>query len=67
VSWNGDTEVVRWQVLAGGRSGALQPLAAAPRSAFETAIEIAGQPQRLAVRGLDARGRVLATSATIAL
>jgi hypothetical protein len=67
VSWNGDTEVVRWLVLAGGRSGALKPLAAAPRSAFETAIEIAGQPQRLAVRGLDARGRVLATSATLAL
>ena len=67
VSWNGDTQVRHWQVLAGSSNGALRALATQPRSGFETAITLAGRPQRLAVRGLDARGRPLAISPTLEL
>jgi hypothetical protein len=66
-SWNGDTRVARWQALGGGATGALKPLGSYARNGFETAIELAARPQRLAVAGLDARGRTLGTSATIAL
>jgi hypothetical protein len=67
VSWNGDTQVQRWLVLAGASKGALRPLGTHPRAGFETAIQIAGQPQRLAVRGLDAHGKLLGTSPTLKL
>jgi len=62
VSWNGDTQVVNWQVLAGSASGALKVLGTQPRTGFETAITLAGTPRRVAVRGLDSAGRTLATS-----
>jgi hypothetical protein len=62
VSWNGDTQVVNWQVLAGSASGALKVLGTQPRTGFETAITLAGTPRRVAVRGLDGAGRTLATS-----
>jgi outer membrane protein assembly factor BamB len=67
VSWNGDTQVTRWVVLAGARSGGLSPLGTYPRSGFETAIRIGVPPARLVVRGLDERGRVVGASATLAL
>jgi len=66
VSWNGDTEVTRWLLLAGASAGALKPLGTHPRDGFETAISITGRPAHLAVRGLDAHGRTLAQSPTIA-
>jgi len=62
VSWNGDTQVVRWEVLAGGVTGALKPLGTHPRTGFETAITLAGAPRRLAVSGLDGTGATLGTS-----
>ncbi len=64
-SWNGDTQVRRWLVLAGGRSGALKPVGTYPRTGFETAMQINGSPRRLAVAGLDSSGRTLGRSATI--
>jgi outer membrane protein assembly factor BamB len=67
VSWNGDTQVERWLVLGGSKAGALQSLATQPSAAFETAIQIDGAPKRLAVRGLDSRGRTLGESATLEL
>ena len=57
VSWNGATEVARWQVRAGGRT-----IAAAPRSGFETRIPVPAGATALTVRALDARGRVLGTA-----
>jgi hypothetical protein len=66
VSWNGDTQVTRWLVLGGGRSGALSSLGSYARSGFETAIRVRGAPQRLAVRGLDASGKTVGESATLA-
>ena len=37
-SWNGATEVARWEVLGGDSPDALVPLASAPRRGFETAL-----------------------------
>ena len=65
VSWNGDTQVQRWLVLSGGAGGALSPAGIYRPSGFETAIALEGSPQRLAVRGLDSRGRTLGQSATL--
>jgi hypothetical protein len=65
VSWNGDTNVTRWQVLGGRRSGALLPITTVARDGFETSIALATHPERLAVRGLDARGRTLGESITL--
>ncbi len=55
-SWNGATEVARWQVLAAGK-----PVASASSSGFETRIPVTGAGP-FTVRALDARGRVLRTS-----
>lgn len=63
VSWNGATEVARWQVLAGADSGSLRPVGGpAPRTGFETAITRSTAAAVVAVRALNAAGRVLATS-----
>jgi len=60
-SWNGATEVARWQVLAGS-SSRLRGVASKARDGFETAITARTRAARVAVRALDARGRVLGTS-----
>ena len=62
-SWNGATGVARWQLLAGTRADALSPVGEAPSTGFETAIEGASTQPLVAVRALDASGKVLATSA----
>jgi arylsulfotransferase ASST len=64
-SWSGATGVRRWQVLAGGASGRLTPVASAERRSFETRIHVSGSGTRFAARALGARGRVLATSKTV--
>jgi hypothetical protein len=64
-SWNGATEVASWRVLAGAAPDALQPVAVAPRSGFETKILVAGSGPYVAVEALDPAGRVLGTSATV--
>jgi arylsulfotransferase ASST len=60
VSWNGATEVASWRVLAGADAEQAREVVTAPRSAFETAIDVPDEPY-LAVQALDDRGRVLAT------
>jgi Arylsulfotransferase (ASST) len=57
VSWNGATQVVRWQVLAGSRV-----IATAARSGFETPIRVGAAAGGLLVRALDADAVVLATA-----
>ena len=54
-SWNGATDVARWQVLAGGR-----PIASGARTGFETRVALSAGATAGAVRALDAKGRVLA-------
>jgi hypothetical protein len=62
ISWNGATDVARWQVLAPTASGALKPLAMIPRRGFETHATFATGAHRFVVRARDARGRILASS-----
>jgi hypothetical protein len=64
VSWNGATEVVRWQVLAGSDPKKLQPVKTAAKSGFETAIPVQNADY-FAVRALDRNGVVLATSRAV--
>jgi hypothetical protein len=62
-SWNGATEVARWEVLAGPDATSLTHVETQARRGFETAISIPDRGAFVAVRALDARGRVLGTSA----
>jgi Arylsulfotransferase (ASST) len=61
-SWNGATDVARWQVLAGRGAGSLKPVAAKRRRGFETRIDVRSAARVVAVRALSASGRVLGTS-----
>ncbi len=61
-SWNGATEVAKWEVLAGSSAGNLQVVATHGRTGFETAITLARTYALYSVRALSAAGRVLGTS-----
>ena len=61
VSWNGDTQVKTWRVLA-GTPGKLALATEAPRTGFETSIPVSGQPAAFKLVGLDADGKVLGRS-----
>ncbi len=63
-SWNGATEVARWQVLAGTPSR-LRGVASKARDGFETTVAAKTGASHVAVRALDARGRVLGTSKAV--
>lgn len=65
VSWNGATDVARWQVLAGQTRGDLAPVATARKGGFETAIPFSARGAYLAVRALDRHGRILGVSRTV--
>jgi hypothetical protein len=65
VSWNGATDVARWQVLTGKANDDLQAEPSVPKSAFETAIPLSGKGRYVAVQALDRKGRVLAVSTTL--
>jgi Arylsulfotransferase (ASST) len=65
-SWNGATEIARWQVVAGQEPSSLQPVGSHTRDGFETAIRLPDQPSYVAVRALDASGAVLGTSSLAA-
>ncbi len=62
-SWNGATEVARWRVLAGTGT---RRLAERARDGFETEVPVPGGTTSVRVQALDARGRVLGTSARVA-
>jgi hypothetical protein len=61
-SWNGATQVSRWEVLAGPSSGALSVVASHARTGFETAIGVGQSYAAYEVRALDSQGRILGTS-----
>jgi Arylsulfotransferase (ASST) len=66
-SWNGATNVARWQLMAGPTPSELTPLGTpTPRTGFETEMSTTTSQRCLAVRALDSTGRVLATSAAVA-
>jgi hypothetical protein len=66
-SWNGTTEVTRWEVLGGASRSRLHRLTRAPWRNLETAISAPGGARYVAVRALDDRGRVLGTSPAVAV
>jgi hypothetical protein len=61
-SWNGATEVARWELLAGDEEGALSPAGSTPKRGFETPLRLRTEARWLAARAIDARGAVLGTS-----
>jgi outer membrane protein assembly factor BamB len=66
-SWNGDTRVASWHLLAGSSPATLATVAVAPKTGFETAIPLpagAGGPD-IEVQAFGAQGELLATSATV--
>ena len=64
-SWNGATDVATWQVLAGASADALAGVGTAPRTGFETQIDVVTNAPYVAVQALDRAGNVLATSAAV--
>ncbi len=66
-SWNGATEVAKWQVLAGPEPGDLSPAGSADREGFETAIGVETSAPFVAVRALDDSGEELAISEVVEL
>jgi hypothetical protein len=62
VSWNGATEVAKWELLGGSDPSALAPLASAADGGFETAVSANSAPALVALRAYDAAGKVLTTT-----
>jgi Arylsulfotransferase (ASST) len=67
VSWNGATEVTGWQVLSGPSASRLSPVAAGPRTGFETSFTVRPTDPWIVARALDASGTVLAESTPLHL
>jgi len=61
-SWNGATEVDRWQFLAGGEHGTMRPVATVSYDDFEATVTVATTATHVAARALDAGGRPLGES-----
>jgi hypothetical protein len=64
-SWNGATDVARWEVLGGSTNETLRPVASAGRNGFETAFTMSTSSAVVAVRALDASGRELGRSSPV--
>jgi hypothetical protein len=64
-SFNGSTQLARWQVLGGSTPTKLSVIASAGKAAFETAIKLRSGRTYLEVRALDARGKTLGTSKAV--
>ncbi len=65
-SWNGATEVARWQVLAGSSARDLRVARTVVRRGFETAVALPTQPALRGVVALDRAGAALGRSLTVA-
>jgi hypothetical protein len=64
-SWNGATDVAKWEVRAGSNPNVLLLAKTASKSGFETHITLNDTQQNVAVRALDSHGGVLGTSKTV--
>jgi hypothetical protein len=62
-SWNGATEVERWQLLAGESAAALAPVSSVRKQGFETSVRTRAEGPFFAVRALDLGGAPLGQSA----
>jgi hypothetical protein len=66
-SWNGATEVTQWHLRGGAAPHRLRPLHTSRRRGFETAITLRASADYVAADALDAHGRRLGTSRTVAV
>jgi nitrite reductase/ring-hydroxylating ferredoxin subunit len=64
-SWNGETQVASWTVLAGGTASTLAKAGVQRYINFETAITVRADGPYFAVTANDAHGHVLAQSQTV--
>jgi hypothetical protein len=64
VSWNGATQVATWRVVGGTTPTTLAVVGSAHPRGFETGIRVASS-KYVAVQAFDARGTLLAQSATV--
>jgi hypothetical protein len=65
-SWNGATDVVRWQVLAGPAAGQVKPVQTVAKNGFETPIHLEKSAAFYAVKAIGRDGKVLGTSEAVA-
>jgi hypothetical protein len=65
VSWNGATDVARWELLAGADANTLAPIGSAAKAGFETAVTAKSTAAMVAMRAYDAAGKVLGTSVPV--
>ena len=63
-SWDGDTQVVSWKVLAGSSAKSLKAVASKTKTGFETTIPLTSSFNVYEVQALDAQHHVLGTSKT---
>jgi hypothetical protein len=61
-SWDGDTQVVSWRVLAGSSAKSLKAVATVAKSGFETTIPLTSSFKVYEVLALDSHRHVLGTS-----
>ncbi len=61
-SWDGDTQVVSWRVLAGSSAKSLKAVASKTKTGFETTIPLTSSFKVYEVQALDAQHHVLGTS-----
>jgi Arylsulfotransferase (ASST) len=64
-SWNGATEIRRWQVLAGRDANHLQLVKTVPKGGFETPIVVETEQPFVGVRALDDRESILGSSRAV--
>jgi Arylsulfotransferase (ASST) len=61
-SWDGDTQVVGWRVLAGNSAQSLKTVATRAKSGFETSIPLSSTYKAYEVQAVGPKGKVLGTS-----
>ena len=61
-SWDGDTQVTSWKVLAGSNANKLPVVASHAKTGFETAIQPPKNAKVFKVQAFDAKGHLLRTS-----
>jgi Arylsulfotransferase (ASST) len=64
-SWNGSTQTVAWELLAGTTRTSLSPVSVTSRTGFETALATTAAGPFYQVKAIGAGGAVLDTSAVI--
>ncbi len=65
VSWNGDSAVRRWKVMAGKGKNSLKKVANRTRKGFETTIGLSGRYRYVKIYGLSGSGKKIGTSRLI--